>query len=153
VCVCECVCVREIKIICNFSTIVTSNSPAVVRPFIFPRKELAHTILSRTAQVVFEKLTVAQSWDSAVGIATGYGLDGQGIGARVPVGARFSPLTVVQTSCRAHPGSYRMGTVASFPGDKTTGDMKLTFHLQLAPSSRIRGSIHPLPHMSSMRSA
>jgi hypothetical protein len=32
--------------------------------------------------------------DNAVGIATGYGLDGQGVGVRVLVGARFfsSPL-------------------------------------------------------------
>jgi hypothetical protein len=29
------------------------------------------------------------SWDSTVGIATGYGLDGQGAGFQVPVGARF----------------------------------------------------------------
>jgi hypothetical protein len=29
------------------------------------------------------------SWDSAVGIATGYGLDDKGVGVRVPVGARF----------------------------------------------------------------
>jgi hypothetical protein len=29
------------------------------------------------------------SRDSAVGIATGYGLDGRGVGVRVPVGSRF----------------------------------------------------------------
>jgi hypothetical protein len=29
------------------------------------------------------------SRDSAVGIATGYGLDGRGVGIRVPVGARI----------------------------------------------------------------
>jgi hypothetical protein len=30
-----------------------------------------------------------KSQDSAVGIATGYGLDDQGVGVRVPVGARI----------------------------------------------------------------
>jgi hypothetical protein len=29
------------------------------------------------------------NWDSAVGIATGYGLDYRGVGLRVPVGARI----------------------------------------------------------------
>jgi hypothetical protein len=29
------------------------------------------------------------SWDSAVGLATGYGLDGRGVGVRVPVGSRI----------------------------------------------------------------
>jgi hypothetical protein len=34
----------------------------------------------------------SKSWDSAVSIATGYGLDDQGVGVRVPVGARiFTP--------------------------------------------------------------
>jgi hypothetical protein len=37
---------------------------------------------------------------SGVGIATGYGLDGQEVGVRVPIRARFSSL---------HPASYPMG--------------------------------------------
>jgi hypothetical protein len=35
--------------------------------------------------------------DSAVGIATEYGLDDRGVGFRVPIGAIFSPLHFVQT--------------------------------------------------------
>jgi hypothetical protein len=54
--------------------------------------------------------------DSAVDIATGYGLDGPGIESRW--GARFS--APVQTYPGAHPASYAMGT-GSFPGVKWPG--------------------------------
>jgi hypothetical protein len=47
---------------------------------------------------------------SAVGIATGYALDEREVGVRVLIGARFSPLHVVQTSSGAYPASYPMGT-------------------------------------------
>jgi hypothetical protein len=66
------------------------------------------------------------SRNSAVGIATGYGLDSRGVGARVPVGERFFPLHVVQTRSGAHPVS------------ESGQGMKLTTHLQLVPRSRIR---------------
>jgi hypothetical protein len=33
-------------------------------------------------------ITISRSRDSVVGIATGYGLDDQGVGVRVPVGSR-----------------------------------------------------------------
>jgi hypothetical protein len=58
-----------------------------------------------------------RSQDSSVGIATGYGLDDQGIGVRVPIWSKFSLLHVVQI---VHP-SYPMGTAAFFPGGKATG--------------------------------
>jgi hypothetical protein len=50
---------------------------------------------------------------SAVGIATDYGLDGRGVGVRVPVGPRllFSPRRP----------SYPMSTWDSFPGVKWLG--------------------------------
>jgi hypothetical protein len=47
--------------------------------------------------------------DSAVGIATSYGLDDRGVGVRVPLGSEV------------HPTSYPMGTGCSFPGDKAAG--------------------------------
>jgi hypothetical protein len=87
------------------------------------------------------------SRDSAVGIATGYGLDGREVGVRVPVGARFAPLHVVPTGSGAHPASYPMGTGALFPGREAD------HLLQLVPRSIIRGSIHPLPRTSSWRGA
>jgi len=51
--------------------------------------------------------------DSAVVIATCYGLDGPG--DRIPMGARFSAS--VQTGSGTHPASCTMGT-RSFPGVK-----------------------------------
>ena len=54
--------------------------------------------------------------DSAVGIATRYGLDGRGIESRW--GVRFS--APVQTGPGAHPASYAMGT-RSFPAVKRPG--------------------------------
>jgi hypothetical protein len=62
------------------------------------------------------------SQDSAVGIASGYGLGDQGVGVRVPVGSRiFSTLS------------------------RPVLGVKVTTHLQLVPRSRKCGSIHPSP--------
>jgi hypothetical protein len=89
------------------------------------------------------------SRDSAVGIATGYGLYDSGVGVRVSVEA-----TIFTSPCRldrllgVHPASYPMGTGGSFLGGKAAGAVKLTTHFQLLPKSRKRGSIHPLPHTS-----
>jgi hypothetical protein len=73
---------------------------------------------------------------SAVGIATGYGIDGRGVAVRVPAGAKFSSLHVVQTG-----SGYR----GLFPREQSGRDVKLTSHLQPVPRSRIRGYIHPPP--------
>jgi hypothetical protein len=63
-----------------------------------------------------------KSRDSIVGIATGYELDDQEVGVRVPVGTRiFIFLHVVQTGSGVHPTTYPMGTVGSFPGGKAAG--------------------------------
>jgi hypothetical protein len=43
------------------------------------------------------------------------------VGVRVPVGARFSFLHVVQTGSRAHPASYTMDPGALSPGVKRPG--------------------------------
>jgi hypothetical protein len=45
------------------------------------------------------------SWDSSVGIATGYGQE-------------FSLLHVFQTGSGAHPASYSVSTGGAFPGGK-----------------------------------
>jgi hypothetical protein len=84
-------------------------------------------------------------WDSAVGMATDYGLDGRRFGVRVPVGARFFPPCVVQTDSGAHPSSNPIGAGGSFPGGKAAGELVLR--------SRLHGSIHPLSHTSSWCSA
>jgi hypothetical protein len=54
-------------------------------------------------------------------VATGYGLDGRGVGVGVPVGEEFSLLHVVQAGSGAHPASYPMGTGDSFSMGKVTG--------------------------------
>ena len=68
---------------------------------------------------------------SAVGKATGYGLDGPGIESRWG-GARSS--APVQTGPGAHPASYTMGT-GSFPGVKSGWGVTLTPHPLLVPWS------------------
>jgi hypothetical protein len=55
-----------------------------------------------------------------VGIATGYGLDGRGVGVRFPIGSSIL-LCRVQTGSGAHPASYPVGIVGSFPGGKVAG--------------------------------
>jgi hypothetical protein len=50
-----------------------------------------------------------------------YGLDGQGVGVRVPVGEDYSPTYVVQIPSGAHPVSYPMDIGRSFPGVKRPG--------------------------------
>jgi hypothetical protein len=54
--------------------------------------------------------------DSVVGIATGYGLDDQGIGFGVPLESKFSLLHIVQTGSGAQPASYPMGAGALSQG-------------------------------------
>jgi hypothetical protein len=68
-------------------------------------------------RIIFEaSATFSLGRDSAVGIATRYGLDGPGIESRWR--ARFS--TPVQTDRGTHPASYEMGT-GSFSGVKRPG--------------------------------
>jgi hypothetical protein len=52
------------------------------------------------------------------GIATGYWLEGRGVGVRVPVGAKFSPLHILETGSGAHLTSYPMVTGVNFAGGK-----------------------------------
>jgi hypothetical protein len=70
---------------------------------------------------------------NSVGIATGYGLDG--LGDRIPVGARFS--APVQTGPGAHPASCKMGT-ESLSGVECGRGVALTTHPLLVPMSKNR---------------
>jgi hypothetical protein len=78
--------------------------------------------------------------DSAVGIATGYGLDDRGVGVRIPVGSRSF----------TSPCIYQLWGPPNLPSKLSP---KPTTQLQLVPSSRKHGSIHPLPHTPFWRSA
>jgi hypothetical protein len=75
---------------------------------------------------------------SSVGIATHYGLEGSGIISRL--GARFS--APVQTSPRAHPASYAMGT-GSFPRVKRA-ERGVDRPPHLAPKLKKEQAIPPL---------
>jgi hypothetical protein len=58
--------------------------------------------------------------DNAVGTATAYGLDNQGVGVRVQVEARiFSPQR--QTGSGAYPAYYPTVTRGSIPGGNAAG--------------------------------
>jgi hypothetical protein len=57
--------------------------------------------------------------DSTVDIATGYGLDGRGFRARVPV--RVSVFSSPRRPNRGPSSSYSLGTDGSFPGGKAAG--------------------------------
>jgi hypothetical protein len=95
--------------------------------------------------------------DSAVGIATHYGLDSWGIESRWGGGARFS--TLVQTGRGAHPAYYTVGT-GSFSGVKRRGRgvdhpppssaevkerVELCFYSPSGPSWTVLWRILPLP--------
>jgi hypothetical protein len=69
----------------------------------------------------FRNVVFFRSRESAVGIATGYGLDGRRVRVRVPVGIRFLSLYVVQIGSVPHPVLYAKGTVGSFPGGIVVG--------------------------------
>jgi hypothetical protein len=56
--------------------------------------------------------------DSSVGIATGYGLDDQGVGGRLPVGARIFISPCRPDRLLGSPNGYR----GSFPGGKVAGE-------------------------------
>jgi hypothetical protein len=62
-----------------------------------------------------------ESWDSVVGVATGYGLDDRGVGVRVPVGSRIFSSPRRPDRLWGHPASYQMGIRDSSPGIKRPG--------------------------------
>jgi hypothetical protein len=68
-------------------------------------------------QIISLAFLLRMSWDSSVGIATGYRLDDRNIGVRFMAGAgNFSLRHHVQTGSGAHPASYPMGPGSSFRG-------------------------------------
>jgi hypothetical protein len=110
-----------------------------------------HTSSMKLRCISYSVFTGSQ--DSVVGIATGYGLDDRGVGVAVPVRSRiFSsprrPDRLWDPSSLLSNGYRRL-----FPGGYSGRCVKLATHLQLAPRPRKCGSIHPLIHTPSWRSA
>jgi hypothetical protein len=63
-----------------------------------------------------------------------HGLDDRGSRVRFQAGAgNFSLHYRVQNGSGAHPASYPMGTMDSFPGGKAARGLKLTTRLHLVP--------------------
>jgi hypothetical protein len=74
-----------------------------------------------------------ESRDSAIGIATVYGLDDQGFGVRVPVGSRIFSSPHHSDWFWSPPGLLSNGYRGNFPRGLSGRDVKLTTHLQLVP--------------------
>jgi hypothetical protein len=77
-----------------------------------------------------------KSRDSAVGIATGYGLDDRDIGVRVQVGSRIFPSPRRSDRLWGPHNFLSNGYWGLFPRGQSGRDVKLTTHLQLVPRSR-----------------
>jgi hypothetical protein len=91
--------IRHDRVLCNVSQKVKNN--IFSRPnyiYSYVNLYICNTLISnplKNLSKLFVKIYVINYWklirsqDSAVSIATGYGLDEQGIGIRVPVGPRI----------------------------------------------------------------
>jgi hypothetical protein len=85
--------------------------------------------------------------------ALGYGLDDRGSRVRFLAGAgNFFLHRHVQNGSGVHPASYPMGTGGLLLWRCSGRGVKLTTHLNLLPTSRMRGAIPPLRNTSSLRS-
>jgi hypothetical protein len=89
------------------------------------------------------------SWDSTVGIATGYGLDDRGVKVKSPGRVKnfyFSALSKPTLGPTQPPIQW-------VPGSFFRGGLKLTTRILLVLRSRKCGTIHPVPHMPSWHCA
>jgi hypothetical protein len=66
-------------------------------------------------------LKIFWSWDSAVGIATDYGLDNRRVRVRVPVGARIFSSPSLPDQFWDPPSLLFNSTRSYFPGGKAVG--------------------------------
>jgi hypothetical protein len=81
----------------------------------YHRENLKNKILSfKSVSFHVVTLLLTESWESSVGIVTGHGMDGRGIGVRFPA-RDLSLFHKVQIGSGAQPTSYTMGTRGLFP--------------------------------------
>jgi hypothetical protein len=78
-------------------------------------------------------------------------LDGVLLSDIVKLHLKIYLIDADKTGSGAHAASYPMATEGFSPGQSSRA-MKLTTHIKLFPRSRIRGSIHRLPHTLSCHS-
>jgi hypothetical protein len=73
-----------------------------------------------------DEFYASRSRDNAVGIATGYGLDGRGVGVRVPVGGRFLSPPQRPDQLWSPPSLLSSGYRRLFPRGKAAGARSLS---------------------------
>jgi hypothetical protein len=120
------------------------SSPSIV-VCIRANNSVAGNALIKSVIIFF----IFKELDSAVGIATGYMLEGRGVG----VGSRFFLSRCLPDWFWASSSLLSNGYWGHFPRGWSDRGVKLATYLQLEPKSRIRASIDPLPHTPSWRSA
>jgi hypothetical protein len=114
--------------------------------FLSPSRQMSDTTTNRSWPLpslflpIHYSLTMSR--DSAVGIATGYGLDDREVGVRVPVGSRILSSPRRPDQLWEPTRLLSNGYWWLFPWGWSGRGVKLTTHLQLVPRSRKRGSIH-----------
>jgi hypothetical protein len=86
-----------------------------------------------------------RSRGSAVGIATGYGLEDQGVGVRVPVGSRIFSSPRRPDRLWGPPNLLSNGYQGLFTGVKRLGG-EADHSPPTSAEVKKCGSIHPLPH-------
>jgi hypothetical protein len=126
------------------------NIPNINTSFI--PKFISLTVLSIILIKHSSAHSLGKSWDSAVSIANGYGLDDRGVGVWVPVGSRIFTSPCRPDQLRGTPSLLSNEYQGLFPRESSSQGVKLTTHLQLVSRSRKCGSTYPLPHKFSWRS-
>jgi hypothetical protein len=99
---------------------------------------------------IFSTPTLTWSRNSAVSIATGFWLDNRGMGVLSPGRVNNSLLHVVQTGSGAYTASYPIYIGVKRP--RREADHSPSTSAEVKKTNK-HGSIYPLPHASSWRSA
>jgi hypothetical protein len=108
-------------------------------------------IISKTDY--YHQQSKIMSEDSAVSIAIGYELDDQGVGVRVPLGARILHFSMSSRPALGPTQFLSNGYRGLLPPRVKLLGRETDRYPQLVPTSRKRGSMHPLLHTPSSRSA